>query len=311
MAKYVKSQGLNVVHANTAWAGFVLTLYHDVKAHRLVYTCHNGLWPENKVHFGERVVRLIEGRTMRISSLTIALNKTMYRAIVEKARVKANKMAIIPNGVDADFFRPRLKDEDLLNERGLEEQEYILFVGRLSPEKGVHLLLKALKQIIEKIPHSMKLVIVGPFAGSFALKNASSYADAMRKYAEDELREKVVFNGSMDKNVLRVLYSNAYRVVLPSLIEAFPMVILEAMASGAPPIGSTAGGIPDIVIDGVNGLLFRRGDWRDLADKILTLIEDKALRNRLAINARKTIEKNYSWRVIALTIKKAYMRVIT
>jgi glycosyltransferase involved in cell wall biosynthesis len=59
-------------------------------------------------------------------------------------------MAIIPNGVDVDFFRSGLKDEDLLNGLGLEEQEYILFVGRLSPEKGVHLLLKALKQIIER-----------------------------------------------------------------------------------------------------------------------------------------------------------------
>jgi glycosyltransferase involved in cell wall biosynthesis len=98
----------------------------------------------------------------------------------------------------------------------------------------------------------------------------------MRKYAEDELRGKVVFTGPMDKNVLRVLYSNAYCVVLPSLIEAFGMVILEAMASGAPPIGSIAGGIPDVIVDGVNGLLFRRGDSKDLADKILTLIEDKS-----------------------------------
>jgi glycosyltransferase involved in cell wall biosynthesis len=61
--------------------------------------------------------------------------------------------------------------------------------------------------------------------------------------------------GAIDKNSLRILYSNAYCFVLPSSAEAFPMVLLEAMVSGTPPIGSTAGGILDIIIDGINGLL--------------------------------------------------------
>jgi len=88
------------------------------------------------------------------------------------------------------------------------------------------------------------------------------------------------------------------------------MVILEAMASGTPPVGSTAGGIPEVIVDGVNGLLFKKGNWRDLANKILMLIEDRVLRNRLAMNARKTVEENYDWPVIASRIKEAYTKLI-
>jgi hypothetical protein len=70
-----------------------------------VYTCHNPLWPEDNVHLGERVVSLVEGFTMRTSNAVIALNKTMYRAIVEKVDVNGDKAVIIPNGVD-DYFKP-------------------------------------------------------------------------------------------------------------------------------------------------------------------------------------------------------------
>jgi glycosyltransferase involved in cell wall biosynthesis len=78
------------------------------------------------------------------------------------------------------------------------------------------------------------------------------------------------------------------------------------MASGTPPIGSTAGGIQDVIIDGVNGLLFRKGDWEDLASKLLMLITDKNLRDKLATNARKHTEKYYGWSSIASSLSMVY-----
>jgi glycosyltransferase involved in cell wall biosynthesis len=88
------------------------------------------------------------------------------------------------------------------------------------------------------------------------------------------------------------------------------MVLLEAMASGTPPIGSTAGGIPDIIIDGVNGLLFRKGNWKDLANKLLMLIQDKSFRDKLAHNARKYAEKNFSWNIVAEKIREIYNSIV-
>lgn len=67
-------------------------------------------------------------------------------------------------------------------------------------------------------------------------------------------------------------------------------MLIEAMASGIPPIDSTAGGIPDVITDGVNGLLFKKGDWKDLAMRMLTLINDETLRNKLAAKAKEKLQ---------------------
>jgi glycosyltransferase involved in cell wall biosynthesis len=312
-ASYINREGFDVVHANNAWVGFTLALRRSagkLKSQGFVYTCHNPLWPEDRVHVGEKIVRLVEGYTMKIADTVIALNKTMQKALAEKAKVDPRKMIIVPNGVDTEFFRPGLKNEQILREYGLEEQGYILFVGRVSPEKGVHILLQAFKQIVNDILKDFKLVVVGPLASAFNSAQISSYAEAMMNYAKEKLGERVVFTGAIDRDSLRILYSNAYCFVLPSLAEAFSMVLLEAMASGTPPIGSTAGGTPDIIIDGVNGLLFRKGDWRDLANKLLTLVQDRGFRDKLSYNARKYVEENFGWGTVAVRIKKVYSLVI-
>jgi len=312
-SRYISREGFDIIHANTAWAGFALALQKSVgklKCKGFVYTCHNGLWPENRVHSGEKIVRLVEGYTMKVADIVIALNKTMYRALTEKAKIDPRKMVIIPNGVDTEFFRPGLKDKQILDRYGLEEQSYILFVGRVSPEKGMHILLRAFKQIVNDVPKNFKLVIVGPLTSTYDSTQISNYAKVVMNYAKEKLGERVVFTGAMDKNSLRILYSNAYCFVLPSLAEAFPMVLLEAMASGAPTIGSTAGGIPDIIIDGVSGLLFRKGDWRDLANKLLILIHDRGFRDKLSHNARKYVEENFSWSTVAMRIKEVYDTII-
>jgi glycosyltransferase involved in cell wall biosynthesis len=306
VSKYLKNRkDFDIVHANTAFVGYSLAMNIN-RTYRYVYTCHNPLWPEEKVYLSEKIIRLIEGYTMRASDIVVALNKTMYKAIINKAGVKKYKVIIVPNGVDIDFFKPGLNKDYILAKFGLEQQNYVLFVGRIIPGKGVHLLLKAFKQVINELTYRIKLVVVGPFTRSFTSNDISTYAKVLMKYAEKELRGRVVFTGPVDRNVLRILYSNAYCLVLPSFTEAFPMVLLEAMASGIPLIGSTAGGIPDIIIDGVNGLLFRKGDWRDLAEKLSTLLNDKDLRNKLAINARNIAEKLYSWEIIAFKLKNYY-----
>lgn len=312
-ASYINREDFDVVHVNTAWVGFTLALRRSagkLKSQGFVYTCHNPLWPEDRVHVREKIVRLVEGYIMKIADTVIALNKTMQKALTEKAKVDPRKMVIVPNGVDTEFFRPGLKSEQILSKYGLEEQSYILFVGRVSPEKGIHILLRAFKQIVNDIPKDFKLVVVGPLASAFNSAQISSYAKAVMRYAKEGLGERVVFTGAIDRNSLRILYSSAYCFILPSLAEAFPMVLLEAMASGTPPIGSTTGGIQDVIIDGVNGLLFRKGDWEDLASKLLMLIADKNLRDKLATSARKHAEKYYSWFSIASSLSMVYKRLI-
>jgi len=316
LARILRMMDVDVVHANTAWAGFAISMniiWKNVdKKPKLVYTCHNPLWPEDRVHFGERVVRYAEGCTMRKADAVIALNKTMLNAIAMKARVPISKIYEIPNGVDTDFFKPGLPGGKVLEKLNLTEKEYVLFVGRVTPIKGVHILLKAFEVVVSENPHlSKKLAIVGPLTDRFNLNKVSNYAKTLIEYSRRKLGDKVLFTGPVDRETLRILYSNAYCLVLPSLAEAFGLVLIEAIASGIPVIGSRAGGIVDVIQNGFNGLLFEKGSWKDLAEKLKVVVENGDLRNRMGINARVMAVRKYSWYSIAERIRKVYLRVLS
>ncbi|MEM3907928.1 MAG: glycosyltransferase family 4 protein [Nitrososphaerota archaeon] len=296
----------DIIHANTAWVGYTLAhKIHKLRA-RFVYTCHNPLWPEENVYFGERVVRVIESYTMKKANAVIALNETMKRALTEKAGVNQDKIFVVPNGVDIEFFKPGLKCDEINAKYGLEGKRVVLFVGRVTRGKGVHLLLEAVRILKDKHGlRDVKVAIVGPLSGSFGNDTLTYYARVLREYA---IKNNIdaVFTGSLDIEELRYLYSCSHVLVLPSYFEAFPMVLIEAMASGLPVIGSKAGGIVDIVENGVNGYLFEKGSANELAEKLHLVLLDESLRHKLSINSRAIAESKYSWSTIASKLLKIY-----
>jgi len=309
VSKALKGIGAEIVHANTAWAGFALA--KSLETMPLVYTCHNGLWSEEVVHAQEHVVRLVEGYAMKRSAAVIALNNTMKRSIIEKAGINEAKTIVVPNGVDTEFYRPGITADDILRKFGLESRRVVLFVGRVTYGKGIHILLKAFSILVKQYP-DLKLAIVGPLSDHFGKEEVSRYARMLITYAEKALpRDSYVFTGAADKQILRKFYSTAYVCVLPSYFEAFPLALIEAMASGCPVIGSNASGIPDVIVNGYNGLLFRRGDYIDLASKLKKLLEDESLRNDISANARKYTVEKFSWQAVALKIRSIYDNIIT
>ncbi|MEM1697944.1 MAG: glycosyltransferase family 4 protein [Thermofilaceae archaeon] len=303
-------EGFEIVHANTAWVGHVLAYMTRKLRTRFVYTCHNPLWPEENVHFGEKVVRLVEGSAMRRADAVIALNETMKKALTGRAGVNQDKVFVVPNGVDVEFFKPGLRCDEVNAKYGLEGKRVVLFVGRVTHAKGVHVLLEAIKILKDK--HGLKDVktmIVGPLSGCFGDDKPTDYVQRLREYAIKNNMD-AVFTGSLDDEELRYLYSCSHVLVLPSYFEAFPMVLIEAMASGLPVIGSKAGGIVDVVEDGVNGFLFEKGSAVDLAEKLYLLLSDEGLRKKFSINARFAAETKYSWDKVALEMIKVYKAVI-
>ncbi|MEM4847437.1 MAG: glycosyltransferase family 4 protein [Thermosphaera sp.] len=303
-------RGFDIIHANTAWVGYTL-IHMTRKLHaRFIYTCHNPLWPEENVHFGERLVRLIESYTMKKANAVIALNETMRRALVEKAGVNQDKIFVVPNGVDVEFYKPGLRCDEVNAKYGLEGKRVVLFVGRVTREKGVHVLLEAVRILRDKHGlRDIKVVVVGPLSGSFGDDTLTDYARVLHEYA---IKNNIdaVFTGSLGIEELRYLYSCSHVLVLPSYFEAFGMVLIEAMASGLPVIGSKTGGIVDIVENGVNGYLFEKGSANDLAEKLYLVLSDEVLRKSLSINARSLAEAKYSWNKIAFEMFKIYEAVV-
>jgi len=196
----------------------------------------------------------------------------------------------VPNGATPVQHRPvrRLRDWDLLPDN------YVLFLGRLSPEKNCHLLIEA----FEKIRTDMKLVLAG---GS---SHSDAYVASLLRHESDRIRFLPWISGSD----LEELLSNAALFVLPSELEGLSLALLDAMAAGVCVLTSD---IPENreVVEGA-GFTFRRGDSSDLAERLRFLIANPAVREAAGKTARGRIEEQYQWQKIAEDIERAYLEVL-
>ncbi|WP_048152120.1 glycosyltransferase family 4 protein [Thermococcus cleftensis] len=205
---------------------------------------------------------------------------------------------VIPNGVDDERFRP-LGEADkrrVREELGIEGR-VVLYVSRMSPRKGPHVLLNAF-QGVAKRTEDVTLVLVG--SGEML-----PFLKAQAKFLKIE--DRVRFLGYVDDATLPRLFGAADVFVLPSTTaEAFGIVILEAMASGIPVVATDVGGIPEIVGESESGFLVPPGNEPALEEAIQKLLSDEKLAKWFGSNGRRAVEKHYSWRRVSGEIEKAY-----
>lgn len=148
----------------------------------------------------------------------------------------------IPNGVN----KPEIKEADEIKRWGLEKGSYILYLGRIVPEKGEHYLIQAYKNI----KTNKKLVIAG------GISDTAGYGKELTEMSRDD--ERIVFTGFVQGRALEELYSNAYIYCLPSDLEGMPLSLLEAMSYGNCCLVSDIAECVEVVED--KGVVFRRGD---------------------------------------------------
>ncbi|KYH36222.1 MAG: glycosyl transferase [Candidatus Bathyarchaeota archaeon B24] len=199
------------------------------------------------------------------------------------------KITVIPNAVDTERF-------GRLNACKSHEPS-ILYLGRLVHRKGVHVLVKSMPHVLKEVPDA-KLTIAG-----------DGYMKTYLRFQARKLgvKRSVRFLSSIaDEDVPR-LYGESDVFVLPSLYgESFGISLLEAMASSKPIVASKVGGIPEVVQNRVTGLLVKSGSVRELAEAIVQLLSDRNLSRRLGTEARRIVERKYSWKVVATRIESLY-----
>lgn len=162
-------------------------------------------------------------------------------------------------------------------------KDYFLYYGRLSREKGLFTLLKAMKEISNS---SIKLYVVGE----------GPLHPELEKITREWNLNNVIYLGFKSGNELKRIVSNARFTVVPSeWYDNSPLVIYESFALGTPVIGAKLGGIPELVDDGLNGLLFTARDVKELVEKIKTLYSSISQIKIFGRNARKKAEKCFSW----------------
>ena len=219
--------------------------------------------PNNRLEF---VMKFIEFISFKNADGIITTSQSNLKFIEYNYKPKG-KHVLILNYIEPDIFKP-------LNETKIRNS--ICFIGRLSKEKNLFNLLKALKDL----PYSLSIIGTGEL-----YENLRDYAD---KY-----NFNLTFFGNIPNHQLPKILNQHEVFILPSLYENMPKTLLEAMSCGMPVIGTNVKGINEVISDGVNGLLCDTDSY-SIKKTIRTLFGDKKLMIELGINARKTIVEDYN-----------------
>ncbi|MBA3533666.1 MAG: glycosyltransferase [Ardenticatenales bacterium] len=245
-----------------------------------------------------------ESRLMSTVDCLIAANPIDRQHMVELYGADPRKMKIVPCGVDLSLFRP-IPQAEAREELGIPaDKKLVTFVGRIEPLKGVDTLLHAIALLVERRPEWRERLILAIVGGS-AEDDIESMTAEMRRLRElrSELgiRDVVTFFGAQGQETLPYFYAAAESVVMPSHYESFGMVALEATASGTPVIASEVGGLTYTIRDGENGFLIppKRPDL--LANKMIELLENRALRARMGREGSERAIR-FGWPTIADSI---------
>ena len=226
------------------------------------------------------------------------------------------------NGVDADFFKP-------IAVRRIATTPRVLWVGRVSPEKGVHTLLDAFAQVVRKLPEA-QLDLVGsrsvlpvgrlvglsddPLVEALSRFYDGSMGGEYQAVLEAQVRRlgldrNVRFVGGMPHSELVAAYQTADLVVNPSVSESFGITIVEGMACGVPVVGTRVGGMLETVIHGETGLLVEPEQPDALAEAMITILSDRRLAVAMSQAGRARAVAQFSWAARARRLEDAYGRI--
>jgi len=232
----------------------------------------------------------------RLSHRVIAVSQHTADHLIGVEDAPPEKVSVIPNGIDFERVRTSSLDAPtrIRAELGLVGRPVVLMAARMHPEKGYEHLLGALPRVLAQVPDLVLLIAgAGPLEARYRNLSASS-----------GLEQHVRFLGF--RRDLPDLIATSDLVVLPSLAEAFGLVAAEALYLGIPVVASRVGGIPEIVEDGVDGLLVPPGDDEALAGALLHLLLDTAHRRKLAGAGRGKVAARFSFGQMVQAYERLY-----
>ncbi len=228
----------------------------------------------------------------------IAANPVEYGHLVDLYGADPHKIRIVPCGVDVDLFHP-IPRHEARAVLGLDSGQYVLFVGRLEPLKGLDVLIEAFSILKQQGSRARLLIAGGNLDGEVA-QNLRSCVNTFH------LTENVRFLGAIDQQELPYYYSAADLCAMPSFYESFGMVAIEAMACATPVVASRAGGLQFTVRHGETGYLVAPGNAVALAEAITMVLDDDARRDQMGAAAVEAAQA-YSWDKVARSILSIYL----
>lgn len=232
--------------------------------------------------------------TVRSAHTVIGLSSEAVK-FAESLGASRSKTCVVPNSVDTTLFRP--DQRKLLKEEYEIDAPVVLFVGRLARDKACGAVLRAFHDVHSAIP-GVNLVIIG----------RGPEESRLHHLKEDLKLDHVFFLGRIRREEMQYVYPSCDVLVLPSLYEPFGNVVLEAMASGLPVIGSKIGGMADMISHGQTGYHIEPGNAQQISRYLRRLLTDKELRVKMCGAARHVAEERYDDMAVARKVERIYQQ---
>jgi alpha-maltose-1-phosphate synthase len=311
----------NLVHCHTWYSHFGGILAKKNYGIPLVITVHSleplRPWKREQLAGGYDFSLWVEKTALEMADAIIAVSRETKGDIERLFNVDSARVHVIHNGIDLDQYR-KVDSSAALKRYGIDPNgPYLLFVGRITRQKGFQHLLHA----IQFMDPGFQVILCA------AAPDTPKMAEEMKTAVERAKAQRpgvIWINEMVDQVVTRELYSHAAVFVCPSIYEPFGIINLEAMACETAVVASAVGGIKEVVVDGETGFLvpleqpkedsFEPANpekfARDLAERINQLMKDRQLREKFGRAGRKRVEEQFSWTSIAQKTKALYETLI-
>ena len=308
----------DIVHCHTWYTHFGGILAKLNYGLPLVVTVHSleplRPWKREQLGGGYDFSLWVERTALAMADAVVAVSEGTRRDILELFEVDPSRIHIIHNGIDPEQYSPRRTTAALERHGVAMDAPYVLFVGRITRQKGIIHLVNAIRNLDEGI--QVVLCAGAPDTPEIATE-MSAAVEAARRGRSGQV---VWIDEMLEREAAVELYSHAAVFCCPSVYEPFGIINLEAMACETPVVASSVGGIPEVVADGETGLLvplepsadnpFTPRDperfERDLAAAINRLMADSALRARFAAAGRRRVVEKFGWPLIASQTEALY-----
>src|SRR3990170_8273129 len=226
------------------------------------------------------IIRLLQQKYVKHVSRSVAVSNATKELAIKHLKIEEEKINVVYNGVDTKIFSPPRKEE--------VETKYsrhtVLYVGRMVSKKGIHVLVKAMPEVLQVFPETRFLFVGGG--------NIPLYKEAIRKMGTPE--KNFSFVGHVGYFERPKIVREATVFVNPSFFENCSLSVLEAMSCGSAVVASDVGGNPEIIETGKNGLLVPAFDDKSLAKSIISLLENESFNKEIGKEARRTVERSFS-----------------
>jgi glycosyltransferase involved in cell wall biosynthesis len=295
IVKFIKHNHISLIHSH----GYKTNIFFGILPLRpfpVISTVHG--WLKFGTNHKERVYEFLDAKALKRLDAAVAVSGAVREDLIKRG-ISKEKIVTIYNGIRTDQLQEKCGGLEIRKRYLLFQNDFVIAtVGRLSEEKGHCYLIEAFADLVKEITN-IKLII----AGDGPLRPDLEYL--VDKFG---ISNQVRLIG-YEKNIETFL-SAIDLFVLPSLTEGLPISLLEAMALGKPVIGSSTGGIKEVIQDNINGIQTPPMDVKAISDSIKCLYYDKEQRRRIGLEAKKHVATNFSSKAMVLAYQDLYEKIL-